>query len=82
MHADQVVHRLSEEAGAGHGGHFIICNHPLAELKVAPAFKLRQGEKIGNIYEDKVASLGHRMGKADIRKAAAEEIPLFRVQLF
>ena len=57
VHPDQVVHRLPEETGTGHSSHADLTDHPLAELKVCPAGKLRQGEEIRDVDHDKVGAL-------------------------
>ena len=58
VQADQVVHRLAEEARARNGGHADLADHPLAELLVAPALELLLGEEVGDIDHDEVRACG------------------------
>ena len=57
MKPDKVIHRLTEKAGAGHGGHANRADHPFAELQVRPALEAVHLQKIGNIHHHKIGAL-------------------------
>ena len=71
-----MVHRLPEEAGAGHRRHPDLPDHPLAELHVAPALKLVQGQEVGDVQQHEVGPLGAVVLQTQPLQAVAEEVPL------
>ena len=57
VHADEMVHRLPEEAGTRHGSYADLFDHPLAELEVGPALELRQGQEVRDVDHHEIGAL-------------------------
>ena len=76
-----MVDRLFKKAGAGHGGHADVDDHPLAELKVGPPPELGQVQKVPDVDEDKVGPLGDVVLQADAVQPVQEVLPLFWLRL-
>ena len=74
MQADQMVHRLPEEAGAGHRAHAHVPGQHLAELQV--------GVKAvaGDVQQNVIGPLGVGVGDVQIVQALQQQIPLVGVQ--
>ena len=79
MKTNQIVHRLSEEAGARDGSHSYILYHPLTKFKVCISFKLRKFHKLRNINHNEVCTLRNVMLKPDSIKTRKEKVPLFGI---
>lgn len=61
MQADQMVHRLLKEAGAGNGCYSNILDHPFAEFQICKPTKHGQVKKFLNIRQNEIRSLGNIM---------------------
>ena len=59
--ADQMIHIFPEEAGTGNCCYSNVFDHPLTELQVCVACKLRQIQEILNIDQYKISSLRNVM---------------------
>ena len=76
MQADQMIHRLAEEAGAGDCAHAHIPGKDLAEFQVGVEAEL------GDVQQDVVCALRSGVGDADVVEAAEEEVALGGVLIF
>ena len=80
MQADQIINRLTEEAGTGHCCQTNILNHPFAEFQIRIAFEFRHIQKFLNIYHNKVSALGYVVLNTDAVQTVQEIFAFFRIQ--
>ena len=80
VQANQVVDRFPEEAGAGNRGNPDLPDHPLTELQIRPALKLRQRQEVRDLHHHKVGPLRDIVLQPQAIQSCQEVVPFLPIQ--